>query len=299
MMVHTPRSVIGMLRWQRGNVRRFLLASGVVWGVWWLVPELGELLPVTPVAVVGGAIGIFVSFRTNSAYDRWWEGRKLWGRMINVSRHFTSQVLTYLPAEQRDLQVEVLHRHAAYVHTLRCLLRKQNPVKDDEVLALVSDDERDTIPDESNATHYLLHRTQVALVEAANGGHIDGHRLESLDRSLFEMLSIQGGCERIKKTPMPRGYGFMAELLVEAYAWLLPLALVQEMGVLVIPTTALVCLSFALISEAGRVLEDPFTMFWNGLPLSAMSRGIERDLRRRLGEELPPALQPDANGVLM
>ena len=78
-----------------------------------------------PVAVVGGAIGIFVSFRTNSAYDRWWEGRKLWGQLVNSSRHFCSQVLVYLPpgpAGPSPLQVELIRRQIAYVHALRVLL---------------------------------------------------------------------------------------------------------------------------------------------------------------------------------
>ncbi len=99
---------------------------------------------------------------------------------------------------------------------------------------------------------------------------------------------------------MPRGYGFIADRLILVYGCLFPLALVAHLGILTIPINVLVCLSFALISEAGRVLEDPFTMFWNGLPLSALSTTIELNLRQRLGEtELPSMPAPNERGILM
>ena len=75
--------------------------------------------------------------------------------------------------------------------------------------------------------------------------------MQRLDHSLEEMLAVQGGCERIKKTPMPRGYGFIAERLIWAYGLLFPFAMVEEIGWLVVPINVLVCLSFTLISEVG------------------------------------------------
>jgi putative membrane protein len=99
---------------------------------------------------------------------------------------------------------------------------------------------------------------------------------------------------------MPRGYGYFAELLIQMFGVLLPLGLVQDLVWLTIPITVLVCLAFTLISEVGRVLEDPFTTFWPALPLSALSKTIEINLRERLGEEdLPPMPKPDERGILM
>ena len=99
MMVSNRGSVLGLVRWQMRNVALFALTAGLVVVAHELhrfydLPELFSL-PTLPVAVVGGAIGIFVSFRTNSCYDRWWEGRRLWGQLVNTSRHFTTQVLSY------------------------------------------------------------------------------------------------------------------------------------------------------------------------------------------------------------
>jgi putative membrane protein len=99
---------------------------------------------------------------------------------------------------------------------------------------------------------------------------------------------------------MPRGYGFIAERLIWAYGLLFPFALVEDVGWLVVPINVLVCLSFTLISEAGRVLEDPFTLFWNGLPLQNLSLTIERNLGERLGDaELVEIPGVDGHGILM
>jgi putative membrane protein len=302
MMVSNRGSIYGLLIWQWKNVLIFggvgtaVVVAVEVFGLHWLE------LPALPLAVVGGALGIFTSFRTNSAYQRWWEGRQLWGRLVNSSRHFGSQVLAYLPREGRApsaLQSELVHRHIAYVHVLRCLMRLQDPLRDGAVLQAI-DRDHEALGRESNLTHALLQRQLDALAAEHREGRLDGLQLQSLDETVRQLLDIQGGCERIKKTPMPRGYGFIAERLLWAYAALLPTALVHDIHWAAIPINVLVCLGFGLINEAGRVLEDPFTMFWNGLPLYALSRTIEVNLRQRLGEEALPAIpQPDARGILM
>ena len=257
-------------------------------------------LPTMPLAVVGAALGIFVSFRTNQAYDRWWEGRKLWGRMINESRHWASQATKYL--DEEGLRTRLVHRHAAYVHALRCLLRQQDPFEDEDFMARIAavGDELAALREESNLTHALLDRQLGELVEQNRAGALNDLRLQSMDDTLRELINIQGGCERIKKTPMPPLYGLLADRLVEFYAVMFPLALVEELGWWTVPLNLLVCTAFSLIAEAGRVLEDPFTMFYNGLPLSAISRMIEVNTRQRLGEtELPPMLKANEQGVLM
>lgn len=305
MFVTYKGSVIGLLGWQWRAVLLFVAASTlVVLGERWL--DLSPvLLPGLPVAVVGGAIGIFVSFRTNSAYDRWWEGRKLWGQLVNSSRHFCSQVLVYLPpgpAGPSPLQVELIRRQIAYVHALRVLLRQQGLAGDPELRRFVPAAELEALAAGSNPTYALLQRQLELLAGEVAAGRLSELRMQKFDDTIRALLDVQGGCERIKKTPFPKGYGFIAERLIQGYGLLLPLGLVGgiENDWIVVPLTALVCLSFSLISEVGRVLEDPFTMFWPALPLSALATTIEVNLRERLGERDLPAL-PVANerGVLM
>jgi len=298
MIVATKGSVFGLLRWQWRNAL-FFTATGTVITLVHKFGDIGHLLiPTTPVLVIGAALGIFVSFRTNSAYERWWEGRKLWGQLVNSSRHLTSQALCYLGAG--ELAGRIVRRHAAYVHVLRCLLRKQDPWTDEHVIRLVDAEAREALRAESSPTHALLFRQMEELTATAAAGELDERRLQSFDRTMATLLDVQGGCERIKKTPMPRAYGLIAERLITAYGALFPLSLAEELGWAMIPLNLLVCLSFALISEVGRVLEDPFTMFYNGLPLSALSMTIENNTRQRLGDEdIPPVPGETPLGILM
>jgi len=299
MFVDYRGSVTGLLTWQWRNVVLFaamatLVVTLVQVGGWKAI-EIQAL----PLGVLGGAIGIFVSFRTNSAYDRWWEGRRLWGQLVNTSRHFTTQVLTYVRGD-REVQRSLVRRHIAYVHVLRCALRNQNPFEDADVNRFLDEGERESLRRESNPNHALLHRQAEELVRLADGDTVDAFRLQVLDRSIAALLDVQGGCERIKRTPFPPGYGFLATRLIQLYSLLLPMAMVDELGWIAIPVTIAVCLGFTLISEVGRVLEDPFTTFWPALPLSALATTIEINLRQRLGEvDVPPIPKPNDRGILM
>lgn len=301
MMVSNRGSVLRLVAWQWRAVLLFTLASGAIavlhFHVW-----PGARIPQLPLAIVGGALGIFVSFRTNSAYARWWEGRQLWGRLVNASRTLCSQSLTYLPesGEGRAIAEAIVRRHIAYVHALRATLRVQDVLADADFSRTVVPDERDALAKESNINHALCHRNMADMAHALRRQWIDTNQLLAFDETFRAILDVQGGCERIKKTPLPRGYAFIAERLIWTFSALFPLATVNELGWFVVPVSVLVCLAFALISEAGRVLEDPFTMFWNGLPLTALSRTIEVNLRQRLGDdELPEIPGPNEAGVLM
>lgn len=303
MIIQEKGSVWRLLAWQWRLVVMLATSALVVVSLEKIdVIELKHLyLPTMPLTVVGAALGIFVSFRTNSAYDRWWEGRKLWGRLINASRHMSTEVLVYVEGSPAGRpQEDIIRRHLAYVHSLRCLLRKQDPFTDPDVCRYLSAQQLEALRGETNLTHALLHQQMTQLTALAHGGHLDAMRLASLDETVRILLDVQGGCERIKKTPLPRGYGFIAGWLIKAYGVLFPLGMVAQLGWITIPVNVLVGLGFGLISEAGRVLEDPFTTYWNGLPLSAMSRTIERNLLQRLGEtSLPEAVAPSPEGVLM
>jgi putative membrane protein len=186
------------------------------------------------------------------------------------------------------------------------MLRGQDPWADPEVLAAFTrfeggEEELESLRGQSNLTHALLHLQQRSLAELGERGELTELRLQSLDRTIAALLDIQGGCERIKKTPFPKGYGFIADRLIWAYSFIFPLVIAENLGWAAVPINLLVCMALALISEVGRVLEDPFSLFWNGLPLSAISRMIEVNLRERLGqsEGLPPLLKPNARGILM
>ena len=277
--------------WQRSAVFFFTAAGSFIAAL----NHFGFLsdqanFPSFPLAVIGGALGIFVSFRTNSAYQRWWEGRKLWGRLINTSRHFCTQALAYLPKEN---QQEFVHRHIVYVHALRCGLRNQPLHEDQHILRTVEPDELEVLKVATNPNHTLLNKQLTGLVALEKDNKITSFWLSDFDESVRHLLDIQGGAERIKKTPFPPAYGFLAANITKIYSWLLPLAMVHELQWWIIPVNVLICMCFQMINEVGRVLENPFEDIWPALPLSSMSLTIERNLRQSLEEELPPPQQID------
>lgn len=297
MMVTYQPSIFSLLSWQwRGSL--LFVAMGSLAPLLHAVPGWTHLtLPTAPLAVVGGAIGIFVSFRTNSCYARWWEGRQLWGRLVNNARDLASTAAAALPEETAR---RVIRRQIAYVHALRCALRDQDVLADEEVQKFTDEAGRAALVGQRNACYTLLHAQRLDLTRAADAGALAEGRLLFFDRILANLHDAQGGCERLKRTPFPRGYAFIADRLILAFGCLLPFAVVRELGWFTVPINLLVCLSFSLISEAGRVLEDPFTTFWNGLPLSALSKTIEVNLRQVMGEaDVPKLPQPDERGILM
>jgi ion channel-forming bestrophin family protein len=297
MMVSNRQSVFGILTWQWHRALFFAATGGAALAFHWGCSWTHLVLPAMPLGVVGGAIGIFVSFRTNNCYARWWEGRQLWGRLINNTRDLGSLAVASFPGEPG---AAIVRRTIAHVHVLRCLLRDQDALADERVLAFTTEEERAALKGDRNMTYALVHAQRVAITELANQGAITDQRYLAFDRLLANILDVQGGCERIKRTPFPRGYNFIADRLVLLFGMLLPFAMVRDLGWVTVPMNVLVCMSFALISEAGRVLEDPFTMFWNGLPLSALSTTIEVNLRQMSGEkEVPPLPKPDERGILM
>lgn len=268
-----------------------------------LLHTLGIKLPVTPVPfqIAGVALAIFLGFRNNSAYDRWWEGRKLWGGIVNQSRSYVRQLLTLFVAPEADraalaeFQRRVIYRHFAWLQALKQQLRGL------EVLAAIaphlSAEERAAAPSQKNVAAWLIHLQGVDLAEASRRGWITEFRLEMADRSLTEFVAMQGGCERIKSTPVPTAYRVFTHHFTRVYVTILPLGLLDHVELAALPVLVGLALAFIVLETLGRILEDPFTMTPNGLALNAICRNLEINLRQQLGEtELPPPIEPELMG---
>jgi len=165
-------------------------------------------LPTLPLSMIGGAISVFLAFRNNSAYDRWWEARSLWGGLVNSARTFARQVLTLVDeAEDGD---EIASRRAlvelqiGYVHAFRCHLRKQSPFPELENSldpALVR-----YLRAQRNVPAGILFVMGRMLQQLYKKGRLDSYRFTAIDRSLTDLCNIQGACERSKTTRMAKPY---------------------------------------------------------------------------------------------
>lgn len=287
---------------------RTLTATGIsvlVTIVYERVPQLHYSLTTAPFALIGFALGIFLGFRNNTAYDRFWEGRKLWGALVNTSRSLTRQVLTLIepqegakPATREELrafEVTMVHLAIAYVHALRHHLRDAAPF--DTLERILTEDEVDRLRDEENVPVAILQRLGEKIVEARRNKWIHPFHVNILEGSLTSLTDIQGGCERIKATPIPYSYTVLMHRIVAVYCTLLPLGLMDSVGWATPAVVLFISYTFFGLDAVGDEVEQPFGLDTNDLPLKAISRNIERNLRKRIDEELPPPVKA-RKGVL-
>lgn len=265
------------------------------------VVELGFDIPlytltVTPFALIGVALSIFLGFRNNAAYDRYWEGRKLWGSLINVTRSFARQTtnLIVTPDEdawQGEFHTEIVHRTIAYVHALRHHLRDSSP--NDDIVDLLPPADMRQLAAQKNVPLFLLRRMGERIRWAWRQGWIDRYHLGILEESLTTMTNIQGACERIKNTPIPFAYTILVHRIIAFYCFTLPFGILSSVGVLTPVVVFLISHAFLGLEEIGDEIEDPFGTADEQLPLTTLCRTIEVNLRQHMDEShIPEMLQP-------
>lgn len=246
----------------------------------------GNLTPI-PFSLIGLALSIFLGFRNNTSYDRFWEGRKLWGGLVNSSRTITRQVTTLISDVDDATRDELVKRVIAYVHLLRLHLR--DDPDHSELRSLLPADEFAALDREWNRPVYLLQRLGERFRELYDDGRIHALHLAQLDNTLTDMTNLQGACERIKSTPIPFTYNVLIHRIVAIYCFTLPFGLIHAIGGYTPVVVALISYAFFGLDAVGEQIEDPFGLDPNDLPLGALSTLIERNLRQRMGEtELPP-----------
>ena len=271
------------------------------------VPQLHYSLTSTPFTLVGLPLGIFLGFRNNTAYDRFWEGRKLWGALVNTTRSITRQILTLIEVqpdavqgpetaeEIRQFETRFTHLVVGYAHALRHHLRETPPF---EMLQhIIGEEETDYVRGSENVPYALLQRMGELLVEARRKKWIHPFHVPVLEASLTSLTDIQGGCERIKSTPIPYSYTVLMHRIVAFYCALLPFGLMDSIKWATPFVVLAISYCFLGLDAIGDELEQPFGVDINDLPLKGISRTIERNLRERLGEKAPPPLEAE-RGVL-
>jgi putative membrane protein len=256
-----------------------------------------------PLSLFGSAIGVILAFRNTTSYSRWWEARTLWGAIVNNSRSWGRQVTTVMrpigegdAAELRRMQQQMVYLQIAWVNALRQHLRRLEPWE--EIARVLSPEEIAELRCEKNVPVAILQRESVLLRDALDHGWVDMAQWRAMDESLNDLIDAQGGSEKIKNTPMPRQYDYLPQIFVHMYCILLPLALVSSLGWLTPLGSTLVGFIFLALDKSGRDVEDPFDNRVHDIPLTAMCRTIEINLRQILGEtEIPPDAKP-VDGVL-
>ncbi|SDH59603.1 bestrophin family protein [Paraburkholderia phenazinium] len=243
-------------------------------------------LSTTPFSLIGIALAVFLGFRNNASYDRWWEARKLWGQLLNDARSMTRQALT-LPRESlsNDEVKEFVQLLSALPHALRHQLRKTDPRE--ELAARLPA----PLLERVMASRYRPTTLMLVLGEwvhrQARAGAIDPMAMLAFDRNLNSLSDVIGGCERIGSTPLPFAYSVMIHRTVYFFCAALPFGLVESIGIFTPVFAVFVAYAFMAHEAIASQLEDPFGIDDNDLALNMMSVYIEDAMRDLLGE---PAL---------
>lgn len=265
-------------------------------------------LTTTPFTLIGLALGVFLGFRNNVSYDRYWEGRRLWGRVVNDARSFTRLVLHNVEAPPGDeqpstharvsaLQRELVHRMIGYAHALRMHLRGE--IVDAAALApWLPEHELSGLREQRNAPLFVSHCIGGALSGARRSGLLSERATLAIELVLTDLVDAQGGCERIRNTPIPWSYTVLIHTIVAVYCFALPFGLVATTHLLTPLVVLMIAYAFLGLDAVGDELEEPFGTDINDLPLSTLTRTIEVNLRQLLGErDLPPMLGPNRQRV--
>lgn len=241
-------------------------------------------LAALPFTLIGLALSIFMSFRNNACYDRWWEARKLWGQLVIASRSFARQTATLAPEVREPLLLGL----CGFAHGLAARLRDK-----DEAAAIAPWVEADEGSPAPNPTDAVLAEVGAQCARMAADQTISALHHSVLEIQLTELSHVQGGCERIKSTPLPFAYALLLHRTAHLFCLLLPFALAQALGWWTPLLVVIVCYTFFGLDALGDELEDPFGTDANDLPLDALVRTVERDLLFAIGrEDLPPPLEP-------
>ena len=305
-MIVTKRAKLGSLVLYVGRPLIFLfafdlaVAAAYVFFGWKWVAQ-----PEIPISIFGGVIGVLAGFRNSSAYARWWEARMIWGAIVNNSRSFAREVLTMIvsPDAGEDTEREICEMkrrlvllQIAFVHALRNQLRGL-PVWPD-LTGLIPEQEMESLKTRKNVALAIQQNMASLVADCYRRGWIDNIRWVSLDRTLSSLMDSQGASERIKNTPMPRQYDMFIKRFIGIYCLLLPLGMVQSLGLLTPIGSTFVGFIFMALDQIGRDLENPFENLPHDISLTAISRTIDINLKQMVGEkELPEPVAP-VNGIL-
>ena len=219
--------------------------------------------------VLGLVIGLLLVFRTNTAYDRWWEGRKQLGLLVNTTRHFTMKVEAYL---EDYAFVELIK---IYPYILKEHLRKQEFV---ELERKAPEWMKQGLISANHKPNFLLDQMSKKVIKAYKNNEISGEQLIVLENEIEKLSNIQGACERIRNTPIPFGYAIHLKRILLIYLVTLPFCFVKTLGWWSIPLMMLVFFTMIGIELIGEEIEDPFGKDVNDLPVDELQDKIEANI---------------------
>ncbi|MEJ7558503.1 MAG: bestrophin family ion channel [Pedobacter sp.] len=244
-------------------------------------------IPIAVPTMLGTVISLLLAFKSNQAYDRWWEARTIWGAIVNDTRTLTRQLLTFVDDpygedNERAFCERMAKRQVAWCHALSRHLRGHDPLTGLD--KLISKEDIEFISRYNNIPLALQELQGVDLRNAFKLGWINEFQQVQIDKTLTAFSNEMGGCERIKNTVFPVTYSVYIRFSLFLFILLLPFGLIEFFGIVEVPFVIAIASSFLLIEKMAIHLQDPFENKPTDTPTTAICNTIERDIKQMLKE---------------
>lgn len=252
------------------------------------IPEMSLAIP----AFLGTAISILLSFKMNQSYDRWWEARKVWGAMVNDSRTLVIQLQSFTTKDETEKIKTIAYRQISWCYSLGRSLRGINEREDHKHLMSLID--LVEIAKHKNQPLAILQLNAKDLKELRLSNKMDLFSHVHLDNTLTRLCDAMGKAERINGTVFPSSYRKFLHFFIYIFVITLSISLKDVSLVFEIPLLLVISVGFFLIEKSAYALQDPFKNRPSDIPVSAIARTIEINIRQLLGEkDVPEPVRSD------
>lgn len=248
------------------------------------------VITAAPFTIWGLTLAIFLSFRNNVAYQRYWEARTLWGQLLISGRNLSRQLVSFFPQLTKQEQQLITNKIIAFSYGLRNRLRDNPPLQD--LQPYLTKQEYVALANSPNIPNNLLNKLGLAFAAASQKSGSSEILLSNIDKELSQLSAVLSGCERIKNTPIPYPYILLLHRTVHIYCFVLPFCLVDSIGWTTPFAVCFLAYTFFGLDALGDQISDPFDTQQNDLPLDAMSRNLEINIKEITGEALPSPIKP-------
>jgi putative membrane protein len=239
--------------------------------------DWGRLIPMNAsiFSLLGVILSILLVFRTNTAYDRWWEARKQWGALVNNSRNFAIYVHTMFPKKDAEVRRFFGKNISNFCLALVEHLREGTQI---DKLIYLSEAEKALYATKGHIPNHIALQLFDRLAEAHRNGEINEGDYINIKAQHQSLLDILGACERIKKTPIPFSYAVYLKIFITVYGLLLPIVLASELHLWAVLIVALFFFALLGVELMGEEIEDPFGLDCNDLPTGSIAHTIKNNI---------------------